>query len=357
MQKRNFSDCDLLFDGAMLYGRMGWREYIKRIGDNTWGVWYVPLDAENDDMYEKNDYDISSLITYVKERDIWLETDNLEEVPCLPLSEKEQEYFEYKHPGGTIGPHMNNLLRHLSKHGTEGELLMAKIAAEITGIAANQVVDSDLIDMKILNVSRKAIWRGVYKKAFEISSYFGKGQIYPPLGNGVAQLFMYSGSNHYYYNYQPNYVKLSERAKKELKEAQRKSVKSSFIFHIPHAGRKIPNVYLNQFLLNYEELYDEHLKLVDRHADELFDPTGYRSVVALVSRFLCDVERFATDEEEPMAIIGMGAVYLTTTDGKPLRRDLSKKERDQLIQEYHRENERRKHGTRKKFHILHIRRR
>ena len=340
MRKRSFSDCDLLFDGAMLHGGLGWREYIKRTGEHTWTVWYDPLDSDDAYLYERSEYDISSLITYVLERDIWVGEDNLGKIPCIPLSKKERKYFKYKHPGGTIGPHMNNLLRHLLKHGTEGELLMVKIAAEITGIAANQVVDSDLIDMKILNVSRKAIWKGVYKKAFEISSYFGKGQIYPPFYNGVAQLFLYSGSNDYYYNYQPNYVKLSERSKKELEEAQRKSVKYSLIFHIPHASRMIPNEYLDQFLLRHEELYDEHLRSVDRYADELFDPSGYLSVISPVSRFLCDVERFADDKEEPMARIGMGAVYCNTTDGRPLRRPLTKKERDHLLQTYHRDNER-----------------
>ncbi len=339
MRKTNFSDCDMLFDGAMLHGVMGWREYIKKTGENTWTVWYDPLEIDDEYMYEQSEHDISSLISYVLERDIWVEYDNLGEVPCISLSKKEREYFKYKHPGGTIGPHMNNLLRHLLIHGNEGELLMVKIAAQITGIAANQVVDSDLINLKILNVSRKAIWKDVYKKAFTISSYFGEGQIYPPFVDGVAQLYLYSDSNNYYYNYQPNYVKLSERAKRELKEVQRKSVKYSLIFHIPHAGRTIPGNYRDQFLLSYEELYEEHLRLVDRYADELFDPSGYYSVVALESRFLCDVERFSDDEEEPMSKIGMGAVYLNTTDGRPLRRLLTKEERDHLIKEYHRKNQ------------------
>lgn len=81
-------------------------------------------------------------------------------------------------------------------------------------------------------------------------------------------------------------MKLSERSKKELEEAQRKSVKYSLIFHIPHASRMIPNEYLDQFLLRHEELYDEHLRSVDRYADELFDSSGYLSVISPVSRFL-----------------------------------------------------------------------
>ena len=144
-----------------------------------------------------------------------------------------------------------------------------------------------------------------------------------------------------YYNSHPNFVKFSDGFWKEFKQTQRKSVKSSLIFHIPHASRMISNIYLDQFLLSYRELYDEHLRLVDRYADELFEPSGYPSVISPASRFLCDVERFADDEVEPMAKIGMGAIYCNTTDGRPLRRPLIKEERDHLLQMYHRENERR----------------
>jgi N-formylglutamate deformylase len=339
MRKSNFSDCDMLFDGTMMYGMMGWCEYIKRKGDNTWEVWYDPLDDEYAELYEESEHNISSLITYVKERDIWLEADNLEEVPGIPLTEEEQEYCNQRNPGGTIGPHMNGLLEHLVKHGTEGELLMAKIAAEIVGFKANEIANSDLIGMKILNVSSKAIWRGVYKKAFEISSYYGHGKIYPPDGDGIALLFLYE-SNPFCDNYQPNFVRFSERSWKELKQAQRKSVSSSLIFHIPHASRIIPVEYQNQFLLSTMELVAEHLRLVDRYADELFDPSGYPRVISSVSRFVCDVERFSDDEKEPMAKIGMGAVYRMTTDGRPLRREITKEERNRLIEMYHRRNER-----------------
>ena|GEM_PF-291258 len=337
MRKRNFSECDMLFDGAMLYGMMGWREYIKRIRNNTWVVWYVPLDAEYANLYERAEYDISSLITYVKERDIWLETVDVEEVPDIPLSEQEQEYFEFYHPNGRIGPHMNGLLRHLLKHGTAGELLMAKIAAEISGITANEAVDADLIGMKILNVSSKAIWRGVYKKAFDVSCYYGQGKIYPPDGFGIAPLFLSSG-NPYQYNYQPNLVKFNERSLNELKEAQRESVKTSLIFHIPHASSHIPDCHTDQFLLSKGDLDAEHLRLVDRYADELFDPSGYPRIISPVSRLVCDVERFADDEKEPMAKVGMGAVYRKTTEGRLLRRDITKMEHDHLIEKYHRKN-------------------
>jgi N-formylglutamate amidohydrolase len=40
-----------------------------------------------------------------------------------------------------------------------------------------------------------------------------------------------------------------------------------------------------------------------------------------LSRLVFDPERFESDEDEPMARKGMGAVYMRTSDGRPLRRD------------------------------------
>ena len=83
---------------------MGWAEYIRKTGDDTWTVWYDPYDAENEDMYEESEHDISSLISYAKERDIWLEGEDLEVEPGIPLTKKEKEYFEHVHPAEVIGP-------------------------------------------------------------------------------------------------------------------------------------------------------------------------------------------------------------------------------------------------------------
>ncbi len=58
-------------------------------------------------------------------------------------------------------------------------------------------------------------------------------------------------------------------------------------------------------------------------------------MAAHVSRLVVDVERFELDEREPMAATGMGCVYRLTSDGKPLRRDLSIVERESLISSYY----------------------
>ncbi len=62
---------------------------------------------------------------------------------------------------------------------------------------------------------------------------------------------------------------------------------------------------------------------------------GASVVRAQVSRLVVDVERFATDENEPMASRGMGAVYRTTSLLTPLRHPISQIERQTLMTLYY----------------------
>ena len=337
-KKRNFSDCDQLFDGWMMYGTLGWREYIKKIGKSKWSIWYVPYDDENADMYEKSEHDISSLISYAFERDIWIEHENLDVVPGIKLTKFEKAYFEYTHSWGTLGQHMNNLLVHLCEHGTEGEFLMAKIAAGITWINPGEVVDSDLIGMKILEVSMKAIWTRTFRKAFSVSTYYGKGQIYPPNENGVATLFLNESQSSYSFDFKPKRVQLSKKCMEELHHVQIENIVRSVIFHIPHASTYIPDGIEDQFLLDWESLRLEQLKMTDHYADELFVYSKAPRIVAPVSRLVCDVERFADNDKEPMALVGMGMIYEKTHDGKQLRRELHEYEKAELLHKYHKQN-------------------
>jgi N-formylglutamate amidohydrolase len=74
-------------------------------------------------------------------------------------------------------------------------------------------------------------------------------------------------------------------------------------------------------LLDDAELDKELLRMTDAYTDELFPitPAEASRVVYPVSRLVCDVERFPSDEHEPMAARGMGVVYTRTSMGEALR--------------------------------------
>lgn len=93
------------------------------------------------------------------------------------------------------------------------------------------------------------------------------------------------------------------------------------LLHIPHDSTVIPPDARADFLLPEAELRAESLRLTDAHTAELYAeglaPGDF--VRAEVSRLVVDVERFADDAQEPCAKAGMGATYVRTADGRPLR--------------------------------------
>jgi hypothetical protein len=103
------------------------------------------------------------------------------------------------------------------------------------------------------------------------------------------------------------------------------------ITHIPHSIRTIPEHYLQLFVPDVD-LSAELLKLTDAYTDELYAFPGATSVVFPLSRLLVDVERFPDDAKEEMAKIGMGWCYTHTSDGRPLKRELTPDERQRLIE-------------------------
>jgi len=68
-------------------------------------------------------------------------------------------------------------------------------------------------------------------------------------------------------------------------------------------------------------LQAELLRMTDAFTNELFPPTPVEAcrVVFPVSRLICDVERFPSDEDEPMAGRGMGVVYTHMSTGDTLK--------------------------------------
>jgi N-formylglutamate deformylase len=102
------------------------------------------------------------------------------------------------------------------------------------------------------------------------------------------------------------------------------------ILHVPHASSTIPDQFRDQYILSDDELTKEHLGLTDAYTDELFQNPAAQVVCFPYSRLLVDVERFQSDDQEPMSKVGMGMIYTQTISGRPLRRSLSKLERTNL---------------------------
>jgi len=112
---------------------------------------------------------------------------------------------------------------------------------------------------------------------------------------------------------------------------------TDIIIHIPHASTFIPDDEVEKLAIPAEERERELLRMTDRYTDELFDlgadavPIVYR-----YSRLVADPERFADDEKESMAKQkGMGAVYIKTSSGEPLRPPLTAEERQRLLRTYY----------------------
>ncbi len=104
------------------------------------------------------------------------------------------------------------------------------------------------------------------------------------------------------------------------------------LVHLPHDATAIPRDERRDFLLSDEALRAESLRLTDAHTAALYAeglaPDDF--VRADVSRLVVDVERFADDAQEPCARVGMGATYVRTADGRPLRA-LSAERRAELM--------------------------
>jgi N-formylglutamate amidohydrolase len=105
------------------------------------------------------------------------------------------------------------------------------------------------------------------------------------------------------------------------------------VLHIPHSSRHVPEDERQAILLDDGALNDELLRMTDAYTDELFPATPFEAgrVVFPVSRLVCDVERFPSDEDEPMASRGMGVFYTRTSTGSMLRAQPSPAVRQSLL--------------------------
>lgn len=109
------------------------------------------------------------------------------------------------------------------------------------------------------------------------------------------------------------------------------------ILHIPHSSTIIPHG--TEFLVDDQTIQQELLKLTDWHTEDLFAVPGHLQIIAPYSRIFCDTERFADDALEVMAEKGMGVLYTTLDDGRPLRK-VNPALRKQVIDQYYRPHHR-----------------
>jgi N-formylglutamate amidohydrolase len=110
------------------------------------------------------------------------------------------------------------------------------------------------------------------------------------------------------------------------------------IFHIPHDSTVIPSEVRDQFVLNEKDLFREIIKMTDHHTYDLITGIFPNSQIVKfpVSRLVVDVERFESDCDEYMAARGMGVIYKSTHELKPLRRHLLPAEREHLLSKWYR---------------------
>lgn len=101
------------------------------------------------------------------------------------------------------------------------------------------------------------------------------------------------------------------------------------ILHIPHASIDTLD---KPF---FSDIDNELLRMTDRYTDELFYHEQAISIIAPISRLICDMERFEDDELEIMATKGMGVCYTRDSFAQPLR-EVSRAEKEWIIQTYYR---------------------
>jgi N-formylglutamate deformylase len=107
----------------------------------------------------------------------------------------------------------------------------------------------------------------------------------------------------------------------QLEHKEGQALSQIAVLHIPHSSRLIPTEERRTIPLDDAALDNELLRMTDAYTDELFPITPVEAGRAIfpLSRLVCDVERFPSDENEPMAARGMGVSYTHTSVGEVLR--------------------------------------
>jgi N-formylglutamate deformylase len=107
-------------------------------------------------------------------------------------------------------------------------------------------------------------------------------------------------------------------------------VSDAVLIHIPHSSIHIPEDVRRGILLSDDELAKEIITIADLYTNELFTLDGAECVKNEYCRLVFDPERFRDDGDEAMARYGMGAIYVSTVDGRNMR-ELSPEDRERMM--------------------------
>lgn len=105
---------------------------------------------------------------------------------------------------------------------------------------------------------------------------------------------------------------------------------ANLLIHIPHASLCLPPDFCRDVMVD-RKIIEHNLRfMADYKVDELARDIDCYKVTAKYSRLYCDVERFRNDADEPMARLGMGAVY-THLPGGAHYRQVTPERREEII--------------------------
>ena len=109
-------------------------------------------------------------------------------------------------------------------------------------------------------------------------------------------------------------------------------VANNLLLHIPHASLHLPRDFWRDVAVD-QKIIEKNLHfMADYKVGELVRDIDCHKVIAKYSRLYCDVERFRDDSDEPMARLGMGAVY-THLPGGTQYRQLTPERREEIIRQ------------------------
>ena len=107
---------------------------------------------------------------------------------------------------------------------------------------------------------------------------------------------------------------------------------NNLLLHIPHASLRLPWDFWRDVTVD-QNIIEKNLHfMADYKVDELAGDIDCHKVIARYSRLYCDVERFQNDADEPMARLGMGAVY-THLPGGAQYRQVTPERREEIIRQ------------------------